>query len=112
MCYLLVEQGITSSFGTAGENTGFAADGYSNIQKAPLFIIRSGSFGGGSLNYQASYGALWSGTTNSGTNAYNLNYNSSNVNPANNNNRQNGFPVRCIAKHFYYGFLKAGPKVI
>ena len=100
MCYLLVEQGITSSFGTAGENTGFAADGYSNIQKAPLFITRSGGFESGSFGDQASNGYLWSGTTYSGTNAYSLRYYSSNVYPAYNYNRQLGLSVRCIA-HFF-----------
>ena len=95
--YLLVEQGITSSFGTAGENTGWSSNGYSNIQKAPLFTTRSGYFNGGSFDYQASYGYLWSGTTYSGTNAYYLYYSSSTVYPASNTNRQNGFPVRCIA---------------
>ncbi len=45
----------------------------------------------------ASNGYYWScGVT--GVNAYNLNFNASTVNPANNNNRANGFGVRCV-KH-------------
>ncbi len=47
------------------------------------------------LNNQGSNGNYWSSSPN-GTNAYNLNFNSSSVNPANNNNRANGFSVRCI----------------
>ncbi|MDR1883524.1 MAG: hypothetical protein LBR26_12205 [Prevotella sp.] len=31
-----------------------------------------------------------------GTNAYNLNFNSSNVNPNNNNERENGLSIRCV----------------
>ena len=31
------------------------------------------------------------------TNAYNLNFNASDVNPSNYNNRWNGFPLRCLA---------------
>jgi len=47
------------------------------------------------LNNQGSNGNYWSSSPN-GTNAYNLNFNSGGVNPANNNNRANGFSVRCV----------------
>ncbi len=49
----------------------------------------------GALNNQGSNGNYWSSSI-TGTNAYNLNFNSTAVNPANNNNRANGFSVRCI----------------
>ena len=72
-------------------------NGYSNIQKSPLYTTRNGNFNGGGFSNQASYGYLWFSTTNSGTYAYDLVYGSSNVFPANNRGgRQNGFPVRCI----------------
>ncbi|WP_426478040.1 hypothetical protein ACP3T3_00735 [Chryseobacterium sp. CBSDS_008] len=51
----------------------------------------------GALNNRAYNGNYWSSTENS-TNAYNLNFNSGAINPANNNNRTNGFSVRCIAE--------------
>ena len=38
----------------------------------------------------------WSASLNSQTNGYNLNFNASGVNPANNNNRFNGFSVRAV----------------
>ncbi|MBQ9180633.1 hypothetical protein IJ135_00865, partial [Candidatus Saccharibacteria bacterium] len=98
--YLLVEQGITSSFGTAGEALSWNANGHSNIQKAPLFIIRSGIFYAGSFDGQASNGRLWSGTTTSGTGAFLLYYFSSDVYPAGYYYRQFGFPVRCITRCF------------
>ena len=101
--YLLVEQGITSSFGTAGEKLSWSTNGYSNIQKTPLYTTRNGLFNGGSFNHQAANGYLWSGTTNSGTDAYFLSYGSSNVAPAYYFFRQLGFPVRCIA-HFFRFF--------
>ncbi len=50
----------------------------------------------GSLNNRGNNGYYWSSTENS-TNAYYLNFNSGNVNATNNNNRANGFSVRCIA---------------
>ncbi|MBQ2661004.1 hypothetical protein IJF93_02955 [Candidatus Saccharibacteria bacterium] len=97
MCYLLVEQGITSSFGTMAEQLDWNTDGYVKIQSSPLYTTRSGLFNGNSFSHQASNGYLWSGTTRSGTFAYGLGYYSSYVNSAYNYNRQNGFPVRCIA---------------
>lgn len=48
----------------------------------------------GSLANMGSNGYAWSFAANSAANAYNLNFNSGNVNPLNNNNRANGFPVR------------------
>ena len=47
------------------------------------------------LNNQGSNGNYWSSSPN-GTNAFNLNFNSGGVNPTNNNNRANGFSVRCL----------------
>jgi hypothetical protein len=51
--------------------------------------------GDGGLSNQGSIGYYWSSSPNN-TNAYNLNFNSGGVNPANNNNRANGFSVRCL----------------
>jgi uncharacterized protein (TIGR02145 family) len=48
----------------------------------------------GSLNNVGSNGNYWSSSVN-GTNAWNLNFNSGNAN-MNNNNRANGFSVRCL----------------
>jgi uncharacterized protein (TIGR02145 family) len=64
--------------------------------------------GGGRVNQDTSNlfrnagneGNYWSSTPNSnGTQAYNLNFNStSSINPSNNNNRNNGFSVRCLRR--------------
>ena len=96
--YLLVKQGITSAYGTAGQNTGWNTNGYLNIQSAPLYITRSGYFIGGSFDYGSANGNLWSSTTNSSSDAYNLTYNSGGVYPAGNNGRVLGFSVRCLAR--------------
>lgn len=48
-----------------------------------------------SLDNQGSNGNYWSSSP-SDTNASNLNFNSGGVNPANTNNRANGFSVRCV----------------
>ena len=48
------------------------------------------------MNNVGSNGNYWSSTANGTDNAYNVNFNSGNVNPANNNNRNNGFSVRLV----------------
>ena len=48
----------------------------------------------GGLTNVGSNGNYWSFAPNSQTNARNLNFNSGNINPLNNNNRSNGFSVR------------------
>ena len=90
------------------QNTGWSSNGYSNIQKMPLYTTRNGLFSGGGLSSQASYGNLWSGTTLSDTSAYRLGYGSGYVYPAGNYNRQNGFPVRCINRDFNFLLVQYG----
>ena len=56
----------------------------------------SGNRNGTSLNNRGSNGNYWSSSLNSSANGYNMNFNSGGVNPANNNNRFNGFSVRAV----------------
>ena len=60
------------------------------------FFPASGNRDGSALNNRGSNGNYWSSVFNSSTNAYNLNFNSGNVNPANNNNRRNGLTIRPV----------------
>ncbi|MDY3434459.1 hypothetical protein PG635_12705, partial [Riemerella anatipestifer] len=48
------------------------------------------------LNNQSSNGWLWSSEQNNSNNSWNLWFNSGNSNAGNNNNRANGFSVRCL----------------
>ena len=67
------------------------------LSRCDLFV-RSGNVNSGSLRNAGNNGYYWSSTANSNTsNAYNLNFNTTSVNPSNNNNRYNGFSVRCLA---------------
>ena len=50
----------------------------------------------GTVNGVGSFGYFWSAVPNSTNNGRNLNFNSSNINPLNNNNRSNGFAVRPV----------------
>ena len=66
---------------------------------SPLVMLRlqlAGNGNGTSLNNQGANSNWWSSTANTATNARNMNVNSSATNPANNNNKYNGFSVRCL----------------
>ena len=57
------------------------------------------NYNNGAMNNQGSNGHFWSSSAySSATNAYNLNFNSSAINPQNNNNKGYGFSVRCVAR--------------
>ncbi len=66
----------------------------------PLSLPFTGNvnYTNGNINNVGSNGNWWSSTANSNTNARNLNFNSGNFNPQNNNNKGNGFAVRCVAQ--------------
>ena len=98
--FLLVQYGIAVNYVGSGTAT-WSNNDYSYIQNNPIYTIQSGYFNSSSFYTQASRSYLWSGTTHSGTNAYDLYYNSSNVGPAFIYNRQVGLSVRCITQHFY-----------
>ncbi|MFR9606824.1 MAG: hypothetical protein SNG97_06575 [Rikenellaceae bacterium] len=50
----------------------------------------------GAMNNVGTNGYCWSASPNSETNGYRMNFNSSAVNPANTNNRSNGYQVRPV----------------
>ncbi|MBQ3294629.1 hypothetical protein IJG98_02795 [Candidatus Saccharibacteria bacterium] len=52
----------------------------------------------GNLNNRGTNGNYWSSTPYAVTNSHNLNFNSTNVNPQNGNNKTNGLTVRCVAR--------------
>ena len=71
-----------------------------------LFFAAAGNYNNGSLNNAGDNGNYWSSTPNDSNNAYNLNFNSGNIN-TNNNNRYNGYSVRpvqylqCLLRPFF-----------
>ncbi len=50
----------------------------------------------GGMNNVSGNGFYWSASLSGSTGGYNLNFNSTGVNPSNGNNRANGFQVRCL----------------
>ena len=72
-------------------------------QHLPAAGLRN--YNNAALNNVGTNGYYWSSTVN-GNNSRNLNFNSGNVNPANNNNRAYGFSVRCVAELNKKGFVE------
>ena len=68
----------------------------SRINGNSIFFPASGYYGGTSLDYRGSYGFYWSSSYLSATNAYDLDFNSSNVYPASNYDRRLGFTARAV----------------
>ena len=101
---LLLAQGVTTGTDLAGSvNTVYAANGFNRLRSTgqygdPLYFSRSGVVNGSTLYNSSTNGNYWSGTVNSSSNGYNLNFNSGSVYPANRNNRNNGRSVRCVAR--------------
>ena len=68
----------------------------SNINGNSIFFPASGFYYGTTLYNRGSYGNYWSSSYISETDAYNMNFNSDGVNPANNSIRRYGFSVRAV----------------
>lgn len=63
-----------------------------------LYFTYGGNWNGNSNNV-GSNGNYWSSVVNDSNNAYNLNFNvDDNLDPQNNDNRNNGNSVRCVAR--------------
>ena len=67
---------------------------------APLSLPFSGNYNynSGAVNNVGNEGNWWSSTATSASKANNLNENSGNFNPQNNNYKGYGFTVRCVAQ--------------
>ncbi len=68
----------------------------SEDSRRAVFLPAAGYRNGTSVNNAGSNGNYWSSTANDSNNAYNVNFNSGNLNPQNNNNRNNGLSVRLV----------------
>jgi hypothetical protein len=68
----------------------------SRINGNSIFFPASGGYNGATLDSRGSNGYYWSSSYNSATNAFNLLFNSSNVNPADSSNRRRGFTARAV----------------
>ena len=68
-----------------------------NYHNKFIFLPLTGYYdGSSSLGYQGSYGLYWSSSYNSSTNAYDMYFNSSSVNPQWGNKRYDGLQIRPV----------------
>lgn len=67
-----------------------------NRRRNHVFLPAAGNRNGTSVNNVGSNGNYWSASYNNANNAWNVNFNSSNLNTDNNNNRYNGQSVRLV----------------
>ena len=68
----------------------------SRINGNSIFFPASGYYNGTTLYNRGTFGTYWSASFYSASNAYLLNFDSSNVNPASNSYRRFGFTVRAV----------------
>ncbi len=80
----------------SGNDTTLLQQGSTKTQALPYNFHYAGRVNNGSLNYETTNGNWWSQTSYSANNAYYMRVTSSDVNPANANNRCYGFSLRCI----------------
>ena len=69
-----------------------------SLNSALYAFVPGGNVNGGTLYNAANNGNYWSSRSNSDTNAYNLNFNTSGVNPSSYSNRYYARSVRCVAR--------------
>ena len=91
---LLAAEGII----TNPTDSSYATDGFNNIRKSPLWLVRPGYIHGGSIYGAGSGGNYWSSTVNNNEYAYLLYFSSGGVNPADHNNRLSGYSIRCMVE--------------
>ena len=79
-------------------DTTYTSNGYTLINTNPYYFVRSGDVDGSTPYSFTGRAYYWSSTAVSASQAYNLNFNSGGVWPANRNNRNNGRSLRCVAR--------------
>ena len=111
---LALANGITNGQTTAHSgdddrwvNVGWATNGFNNFrtsftnshgQQAPMYFVRSGYLSSTTLYGYGTGGYLWSSTVRSGSWGYYLGFYSGVLRPADQDARDYGFPVRCVAR--------------
>ena len=65
---------------------------------ALLVVGYTGNFWQGSVNNTTTNGNYWTSSSYQADAAHNLEFNASELNPQNGNNKQNGLTVRCVAQ--------------
>ena len=91
---LLYEQGIT----TSETSSTYATDGFNNIRKSPLWLVRAGRIYTRILDNMANGGYYWSSTVVNNNDAYRFYLVNSRAMPYNDISKLYGWSVRCIVR--------------
>ncbi len=95
---MLYQAEITAKVSAGNDSVGYATGGFNKLRSNPYYFVRSGSIGGGTLNYLGASGFYWSSTVSGSSYAYSLELNGTGIYPARNLGRHGGRPVRCVAR--------------
>ena len=93
---LLYKQGVI----TTKTSTSYAANGFGNIRKSPLWFVRPGYIVNHTHYSAAEAGFYWSSTVTSSNDAYYLSFSKSDIYASSSSYRFNGLPIRCVARQF------------
>lgn len=91
---LLYQQGIIET----KTSTSYAENGFNDIRKTPLWLVRTGRIYSGILDNMAKTGYYWSSTVVDRDNAYRSSFNSSDAISRNSIDKFYGWSVRCLAR--------------
>ena len=91
---LLYQQGII----TTKTSTSYTENGFNNIRKAPLWLVRTGRIYTGIRDNMAEGGYYWSSTVVDRDNAYRSYLISSRILSYNNIDKLYGWSIRCLAR--------------
>ena len=90
---------LTNAYNLTSGGANNSQNHVSELESSPLNFARSGNYGGGSLNYNGTYGIYWSSTAySSSAVAYSFYYDASYTYPQGNSSKYGGFSVRCVAQ--------------
>ena len=97
---MLFKEGITASLSNGNESVGYynGVTSFNKLRSNPYYFVRSGNINGSTLYNSGVYGRYWSSTVSGSTNAYDLDFNGTDIYPARNTSRYVGRSVRCVAR--------------
>ena len=95
---MLYQAGITAKVSAGNESVGYTTGGFNKLRSNPYYFVWSGNIYGGALGDPGVYGGYWSNTVSSSAYAYYLRFSGTDIYPARNSNRYNGWSVRCVAR--------------
>ncbi len=84
--------------GESSTDVGYQSGGFSKMESSPYYFARSGYVVGTTLYYFTGSGFYWSSSVVSSSYAFSLGYNSSELYPADQDDRSNGWSLRCVAR--------------